>query len=119
VVLVCGLGSPACQRPSASISNTSGITGVVQAGPTCPVEKPGSPCPDSPLTSTVKATRTDGWTAQIKTDDRGRFRLPLPPGRYLVTAIAETVPPTVQPLTVEVNANVFARVTIEADTGIR
>jgi Carboxypeptidase regulatory-like domain len=119
LVLVC-VGSVACGHPEDRPSFASGIAGVIQAGPTCPVERLGSACPDTPLPGvSVKASRTDGWTAQAKTDDRGRFRLPVPPGRYLVTAITKTVPPVAQPVSVEVTEGAFAEVTIEVDTGIR
>src|SRR2546430_12794503 len=61
---------------SGGASLTSGIQGVVQAGPTCPVEQVGAPCPDRPVPSTVRAIGTDGRIAEGKTDGQGRVRMP-------------------------------------------
>jgi hypothetical protein len=119
--LVCLIGLSACGGGSSGGDLTSGIQGVVQAGPTCPVEQMGSPCPDEPVPGTVRAVSVSdvGIIGQTTTDQRGRFRLSLEPGTYIVTATAAHGALTPVPVTVEVKAGVFAEVTLEADTGIR
>ena len=115
-VSVVALG--ACSTSGVGGDGTSGIQGVVQAGPTCPVEIAGSPCPDRPFPGTVRATG-GGINAQVATDDQGRFRLPLRPGSYLVTVVLTNGPATPVPQTVDVKPGTFSQVTLEVDTGIR
>jgi len=69
--------------------------------------------------STVRAIGTDGRIAEGKTDGQGRFRMPLEPGTYIVSAAPVVGAMTPTPVTVEVKAGAYARVTLEADTGIR
>ena len=117
---LCALLLGACAGGGSGGSDlSSGIQGVVQAGPTCPVEQVGSPCPDRPVPSALRAIRADGRIAAGRTDDRGRFRLALEPGTYVVTAtpLAGTMTPV--PVTVTVTSGAYAKVTLEADTGIR
>ncbi|HXF37339.1 MAG TPA: carboxypeptidase-like regulatory domain-containing protein [Actinomycetota bacterium] len=97
----------------------SGIRGRVLAGPQCPVVVEGSPCPDRPFVGLVRAT-SDGRTAEARTDQEGRFSLPVPPGRWTVSAVVEGGgPPTPIPVTVRVQPGAYVRVTLEVDTGIR
>ena len=37
------------------------LLGRVTAGPTCPVERVGHPCPPAPVSATVKAKTRNGW----------------------------------------------------------
>jgi hypothetical protein len=119
--LVCAIALGACGGHSSGGALTSGIQGVVQAGPTCPVEEANSPCPDEPVPSTVRAVSVSdaGIIGQTKTDPSGRFRLPLEPGTYIVTATPAHGTLTPFPVTVEVKSGAFAAVRLEADTGIR
>ena len=90
------------------------------AGPQCPVAIAGSPCPDKPFPGTVIATLVSGGSAQVKTDDQGKFRLALEPGTYVVSLVlSSTGPPTVKPVPVMVVQGQFAQVTVSVDTGIR
>jgi hypothetical protein len=81
----------------------------------------GSPCPDEPVPGTVRAVSVSdvGIIGQTTTDQRGRFRLSLEPGTYIVTATAAQGALTPVPVTVEVKDGAFAEVTLKADTGIR
>ncbi|MBI1885278.1 MAG: carboxypeptidase regulatory-like domain-containing protein [Chloroflexi bacterium] len=104
-------------------SLTSGIRGQVLIGPTCPVVRQGSPCPDAPFQASVEvwnADRTDKITT-FRTDEDGRFRVPLPPGEYLLEPLPPNpgVPPTPESQTVTVPAAGFVAVTLHFDTGIR
>jgi hypothetical protein len=99
---------------------TSGIRGQALAGPQCPVEVQGSPCPPIPYEGTVIATDVEsgaGYT--VETDADGRFELALEPGTYEVSIVSESSPPFAKPVSVTVQPDTFAEVTVSVDTGIR
>lgn len=109
----------ACGAPGSG-DGSSGIRGQALAGPQCPVEIEGSPCPDRPFEGTIVATsvRTeDEFT--IETDADGRFELPLAPGTYEVSIESESQPPFAKPQRVQVEAGSFTTITVAVDTGIR
>lgn len=115
--------------PSASaVPGESGVEGVVLAGPTCPVERIDSPCPDRPVSLTLgfyTATHSTPAVpvATATSDAGGRFRLALPPGTYIVQRACGPQNcaqfPSVKPVMVEVQAGRFTNLTVNADTGIR
>jgi hypothetical protein len=94
---------------------------MVVAGPQCPVEQIGSPCPDQPFAGTVRATTLDGSiVAEVETDREGRFRIPLDPGTYVLDVVlVGGGPPTATPYPVRVDQGRFTTVTLNVDTGIR
>jgi carboxypeptidase family protein len=99
---------------------TSGIRGRALAGPQCPVEVEGSPCPDLPYAGTVIAIDTEsGEEFTVETDSQGRFELPLEPGTYEISIVSESSPPFAKPQTVTVEPGSFTQVTVSVDTGIR
>lgn len=99
---------------------TGGIEGRVLAGPVCPVETEGSPCPPSPWEGTVRATGADGSTVETTSDAEGRYSLRLPPGTYVVTAVTETASlPAAIPVEVTVVEGSSQVLDLEVDTGIR
>lgn len=99
---------------------SSGIRGQALAGPQCPVEIQGSPCPDVPWVGVVVATDADsGDEFTAETDAEGRFELALAPGTYEVTIKSGTMLPFAKPQTVTVEAGAFAQVVVSVDTGIR
>lgn len=99
----------------------SGVVGVVLLGPMCPVESTASPCPDRPMAGQeVRVTRGGVEAGTTRTDDRGRFRIALAPGEYVVGAVLEGAgPPTAAPVPVTVRQGSFTRVTVPVDSGIR
>ncbi len=106
----------ACARGTGNVD--SGVQGTVLLGPQCPVVIEGSPCPDLPTAAEVRASDI----ATTRSGDDGRFRLPLPPGRF--TLVAESLIqngglPAGKPLDVEVRAHAFSEVTLLLDTGLR
>ncbi len=114
VILLLG----ACGAPEPAA--TGGIVGRVLAGPTCPVETAGSPCPPAPWEGTVRATATDGSTYETRSDADGHYRLALPPGTYVVAAVTETGgPPAAIPTEVTVEAGPPLALDLQVDTGIR
>jgi hypothetical protein len=118
VVLVVSASLTACASRAAQ--PTGGISGSVTAGPTCPVEIAGSPCPPGVWTGIVRATATDGTAHEIETDDAGRYRLLLPDGSYEVTpVIPGGGPPSAAPVSVTVTAGGMQTLDLQVDTGIR
>lgn len=105
---------------SSEPSDTGRLTGVVTAGPTCPVETVASPCPPVPWEGTVRATADDGSTFETETDPQGAFSLDLPAGSYVVIAVTPAGgPPTAVPLEVTTIEGQTLHVDLEVDTGIR
>ncbi len=119
VLVMVALALAACDD-AGSGDGTSGIRGRAVAGPRCPVEVEGSPCPDLPYQGTVIATDTaSGDEFTVETDAQGRFELALAPGTYEVSIVSESSPPFAKPQTVTVEPDSYARVTVTVDTGIR
>ncbi|HWL89943.1 MAG TPA: carboxypeptidase-like regulatory domain-containing protein, partial [Actinomycetota bacterium] len=98
----------------------SGIRGRALAGPQCPVEVQGSPCPDLPYEGRVIATDVEtGEAFTVQTDSQGRFELSLEPGTYEVSIVTESSPPFAKPQTVTVEPGSLAEIVVSVDTGIR
>jgi Carboxypeptidase regulatory-like domain len=109
----------ACGGPGAG-SGSSGIRGQALAGPQCPVEVEGSPCPDAPWQGTIVAVDVDsGDRSTVESDVDGRFRLALEPGTYELTIGSDGTPPFAKPQRVSVREGEYTDVTIAVDTGIR
>ena len=105
---------------NAAGDGTSGIRGQALAGPQCPVEVQGSPCPDLPYEGTVIATDTaSGEELTVETDSQGRFELSLEPGTYETSIVSESSPPFAKPQTVTVEPGSFTEIIVSVDTGIR
>jgi hypothetical protein len=101
-------------------SPSGGVRGTVTAGPACPVERQGSPCPPAPWIGTVRATSSGGRTFAAATDAGGVYQLHLPDGSYTVTAVIEgSGPPTAKPAQVTVSGGVMQTLDLQVDTGIR
>ena len=101
----------------------SGISGVVLAGPTCPVQTPNDPaCDDQPYAATVVVMTADGrfTVTRFTAGSDGRFRVPLFPGTYLLDPLSGTSGfPVSSPQTVTVRPGAFTDLMISYDTGIR
>ncbi len=112
----CGPG----QSPAAS--PVGGISGIAQAGPTCPVERPGDPaCAPRPVAGATIVIRdaTGSDVAYVVTDAAGRFRVALPPGVYTVVGQpVEGLMGNPGPVDVEVGEG-DVTVELSYDTGIR
>jgi hypothetical protein len=112
--------SPASPGQKAS---HSGIKGVAVLGPVVPVERPGQQNvrPLAGAIITVHPEKEDREIARAVADSKGRFKLALPPGTYLVMPL----PPKPGrypragsfPMTVAKGKYIFRR--IEYDSGIR
>ena len=98
---------------------SSGIAGIVLAGPACPgPARLDSPCPDRPVAVQLVFTKDGQQAASVLSAEDGRFKVDLPPGRYTIRS-AGIAPPFVRELIVDVPGNTHVEVTIHADTGLR
>ncbi len=102
----------------------SGITGVMLAGPQCPVVGPGigDECGDQPFMGTVIVQTADGVreVARFTADENGAFHVGLTPGEYLLVPLPGPGGfPFADEQTVEVVPGEFTEVDILYDTGIR
>ncbi len=86
------IGTACSGGPSHDI--TTGVEGTVSAGPTCPVEREGQPCPPLPVQAQVNVIAPDGRrSAQAASDADGRFSVLVAPGHYtLHVSIARSFP---------------------------
>ena len=97
----------------------SGIEGQVFIGPTCPVVREGETCPDQPYQATLTVNNLKGERiVQIQTEEDGRFKIPLPPGEYILHPESENIP-FADDQTVIVENRAFTQVIVNYDSGIR
>jgi hypothetical protein len=97
----------------------SGVTGRVTAGPTCPVEQVGHPCPPRPVTATIKAQQGRRVVARARSDSNGHYAMTLAPGRYTLLVQTGSQFPRCPATAVSVPANQVVTADISCDTGIR
>jgi len=101
-------------------ASSSGIEGRAIAGPTCPVQRVGSPCPERPVGDAVVFVERDGHqVARFTTDADGTFRVTLDPGTYTLVPASGRPFPIGRPVAVTVSAGSYAHVDLRYDTGIR
>ncbi|MEA2635013.1 MAG: hypothetical protein QOH92_1780 [Chloroflexota bacterium] len=117
------LAMAACGTPAGTPTPPgTGIQGVVQSGPACPVERINSPCPPRPLAATVVVRDAAGHeVARTRSGADGHFRVDVAPGTYTVVGlnINSSMLPRPIPTTVTVTAGSYATVNVEYDSGIR
>ncbi len=121
-LLVLLLLASGCGHRSEPEVSGSGVRGRVTLGPTCPVERVGSPCPDHPIEAVVIALRRIGEAVgNVRTDARGAFFLPLAPGTYLIYAreLSGDNPRISKFQNVTVTNGSAATVALVIDSGIR
>jgi len=100
-----------------------GAGGRVNAGPTCPVERPGDPaCAPRMVAGAVLLVRDGAGkeVARLTTDGSGLFRFSLPAGEYtLEPQPVEGLMGTAQPMPFTVTDGVVTWLDVAYDTGIR
>jgi hypothetical protein len=105
---------------SSSPIEQSGIVGIVVAGPQCPVEVIGHPCPPRPVSATVTVLAESGQTvATFTSDTQGRFQVGLPPGAYKLVTRKVHQPQLLHPVRVTVESGTQTQLRLFLDTGIR
>lgn len=124
LILVLAALLTACGTTSHPATATGTLIGDVVAGPTCPVEQVGNPCPPRPVAGReVAIVDAEGHVvATTTTDERGHFSLTLSPGAYTVRVAivpGEVGMRQVTPGQVTIATGETVNVTIVLDTGIR
>jgi len=118
VAASCGDDAPSNPTSTPTSTPTFTVTGVVEASPTCPVERPGQVCPPAPVQGTISFTRQQDLVARTASDATGRFTLELPAGTYTVGVDTGQVLPTCPPTELVVTDRAV-ELRVECDTGIR
>ena len=105
------LATAACGTESGPAGERSGIAGHVVLVRGCPGP---STCPPKAVAATVTIQWPDGERIDsVETTGRGRFRVGLPPGDYVLSARIPTEPDLVpRPTAVTVEPDRFARVRV-------
>jgi hypothetical protein len=109
--------SPVATAPDGS----SGIEGIAEADPQCPIVAPGAACPPAPVSREVAVVAEDGHElTRFRSANDGTFRVPLPPGDYTLREVVESgQPPSLKPVSATVPPGAFVHVVLLFDTGIR
>ena len=98
----------------------SGIQGQVLIGPMCPVVQPGQDCPDQSYQATLTVTTANGLQiAQFKTDEQGRFSIPLVPGAYVLHPESPNRIPFAGDQSFQVEEGRYTQLEVRYDSGIR
>jgi len=98
----------------------SGIEGRVFIGPMCPVVQVGQECPDQPYQAVLTVNSPEGEKiVQAQTDEEGRFRIPLKPGRYILHPESPNNYPFADEQSFTVEEGEYTQVTVNYDSGIR
>jgi hypothetical protein len=98
----------------------SGVRGRITAGPTCPVERVGHPCPPRPVTAGIRAQRGGGQVvARTRSDGNGNYAMTLRPGRYTLVVETGSSFPHCPQTNITVPRHGFVTADIRCDTGIR
>jgi hypothetical protein len=112
----------ACGAQAAPPPPGTGIQGMVQAGPTCPVERINSPCPPRPMAATVVVRDAGGAEiTRFQSGADGHFKVDLRPATYTLVGlpIGSSGLPRPIPTSVVVSAGSYTAVTVQYDSGIR
>jgi hypothetical protein len=101
-------------------SIATGIEGVISISPSHGGPVREGEANSAPLADTVfEAADSAGAATTFTTDNAGRFRMALPPGRYTIKMRGAKKFPRCGPFEVEVTAAGYAKVTWECDSGMR
>ena len=115
LLLALAVAASACGAEPASPDEGSGVHGQVVLVGACPGP---SSCPPRTVAATVSIEPSSGERIHtVETDERGRFRIALPPGDYLVSARVPTEPDLVpRPTAVTVESDRYAEVRVVIGT---
>ncbi|MEO8106931.1 MAG: carboxypeptidase-like regulatory domain-containing protein [Actinomycetes bacterium] len=107
----CGAGEP---------DLVATVSGIVEQGPTCPVETLDSPCPPAPAVGArVDVLQKGTVVASTTTDADGRFQLTAPAGTVEVRATSTDGLPSQDAETFTLGAGDDVEARLLLDTGIR
>ena len=116
----CGV-RPAGTHPAQPSGPTALISGMVEASPGCPVERPSRLCRPRPLGEVRVEARSlpAGVTASTRTRVDGHYSLRLGKGRYVLVAVTRQVVPRCLHVLITVTSPAPVRANINCDSGIR
>jgi hypothetical protein len=123
-LLVAGCGPGAQASHGGDGADAVPVSGVVLAGPVCPVESvsPDPSCADRPVSGAelvIEAT-AGGEVLRVTSGPDGEFRMRLAPGAYrLVPQEVEGLMGTAGPMDLVVSAEPISDLVVSYDTGIR
>jgi hypothetical protein len=104
------------------IQPTSGVSGYIHTGPTCPVEKnpPDPQCADRPYSGAV-VDLLKGTTLEISTraDAAGKFTVMAGPGAYAIRVETPSALPRCSDISIVIKKSTITNVDIACDSGIR
>jgi hypothetical protein len=103
---------------ASATSSTSGLHGTVRRGPITPVCRVGVAC-DAPAPGVVLTFSRVGVVRKARTDQKGAYRIALPPGVYSVTTSMRLFGRVPRPGKVHVRAGHWDKIVFSVDTGIR
>lgn len=117
------VGLSSCgQALGTSTTGSSGIEGITEAEPQCPISAPGAVCPPKPVSKTIAVLDANGGeVTRFTSAHDGSFRISIAPGRYTLAEVVGTAgtPPSLKPVTVTIPPGQFVHVALMFDTGIR
>jgi hypothetical protein len=120
VIVLAGSMAACGGRSAPSGSGSAAVTGTVTAGPTCPVERAGSPCPNRAVDgASVQADRGGHVVAETLTGAHGRYTLTVTPGVYQIIATNAGGYRSIARQRVSLAAGERQTVDLVVDTGIR
>lgn len=107
----------------ASVAITGTISGSVNIGPTCPVERipPDPKCAPKAYPTSINITKSENTEIikTIQTDQNGTFNVELDSGTYVLQAQGGNILPRCPEVSVEVKAGQDTNTEISCDSGIR
>ena len=103
---------------------SSGISGIVLLGPTCPVvmDPPHPACADKPYKTDLMLTTADQShiITKFSSDTDGKFSVKVGPGEYAIrSTAAANILPYCSHDALKVEKDKFTNITVSCDTGIR
>jgi hypothetical protein len=116
------VGLSSCGQALGASTVGSGVEGITEAEPQCPISAPGAVCPPKPVSETVAVLDANGGeVTRFTSAHDGSFRISIAPGQYTLAEVVGTAgaPPSLKPVTVTVPPEQFVHVVLMFDTGIR
>jgi hypothetical protein len=110
---------PTAPTATPAASGETGITGIATIGPTCPVERIDSPCPDRPYEARITIWQGSTLTAETRSGADGHFTVLVPAGEYRVVGESGATFPRGTETTVSVVEGALSTVALRFDSGIR
>jgi hypothetical protein len=120
LIAVLLLGTVPAKMDAQTPALVTGIEGVISVSPTHGGPTRQGEADSAPLANTIfEVTNAAGAATTFTTDSAGRFRVPLPPGRYTIKGRDAKKFPRCGPFEVEVTTAGFNKVRWDCDSGMR